>query len=465
MAFAIDMASGQRRQQQQLALTASTSFRMILSPTALELKSPALRIVEEATTQQVLEYAASVGSIEASSVASVEIVFQREEFLPDVLATHISFFALATYRTEAADEVISKSERQSNLNTLTTEAFSTAARRSLFLQRIGEGVEAARKDSTSPATTEQLQILDSLVVASVLPFTASQPSEASSNGKLLSTLDIVLICISVTILIGILWMLFEHFKDRGYIENQRQQVLNSPRNCLYSIPRAYFEEGFNADEESAATKSLSATQSRQETYDSRSIMEPKDIFIEASPSTPSTIAGSMITFEESPPYSVGSSLELNSTAAIVGGVRPSYAVPAPRNLLPPFSGDSDEDSEDDIQSFETNWFRKATSIVDNLTKDARTGGDGDDVDETMCDSDDDDEDDVFHIDVAKAESVAPSPRSQSHSVSEWMRNIQVSPSDSRSSPSSTGTPISRSASLLDVASLDQRSFDLSMANE
>jgi len=462
MAFAIDMASGQRRQQ-QLALTASTSFRMILSPTALELKSPALQIVEEATTQQVLEYAESVG---IDAVASVEIVFQKEEFLPDVLATHISFFALATYRTEAADEVLSKSERQSNLNTLTTEAFSTAARRSLFLQRIGEGVETVRKESTSQsATTEQLQILDGLVVASVLPFTASQPSEARSSGKLLSTLDIVLICISVTILIGILWMLFEHFKDRGYIENQRQQVLNSPRNYLYSIPRAYFEEGFNADEESTATKSLSATHSRQETYDSRSIMEPKDIFIEASPSTPSTIAGSMITFEESPPYSVGSSLELNSTAAIVGGVRPSFAVPAPRNLLPPFSVDSDEDSEDDIQSFETNWFRKATSIVDNLTKNSKTGGDGDDVDETMCDGDDDDEDDVFHIDVAKAESVAPSPRSQSHSVTEWMRTIQVSPSDSRSSPSSTGTPISRSASLLDVASLGQRSFDLSMANE
>jgi len=433
MALATAVQAGQeKRQLQQLALTASTPFRMILSPTALALKSSSLKIVKEATSQQILEQSTSTvgnnGEDQKATVASIEIVFQTEKFVPDVLATHISFFVLATYRTEVLDETTSKIERQANLNNLIEQAFSTADRRAFFLQRIRIGVEEAdSNDSVFTSTAEQLQILDSLVVVSVLPFTASPPPVVDTGSdRLLSTIDIVLIVISGLILIGILWMLCEHFKDRGYIENQRQQVLNSPSSNLFSIPRAYFEEGFNIDEESEiANESLSATadSSRHTTYDNRPILEPKDMVIEPSPSTPSTIVDSMITFEESSPYSVS-----DSTAAIFGGMREPLPLPVPRNLLPPTSDDSDDD--DGLTEFGNNWFRREVSAV-SMTRKNSEKEDGAGVGFVGI-SGTNSEDDVFFV------ASTASPRSKDYSISDWMQTIQVNPSGSSAGSSVAG---------------------------
>jgi len=491
---------------QQLALTASAPFRMILSPTALKLKSEALKIVKEATTQQVLEYSSSLLPLSSSpaadakgesttgtaaaSVASIEIVFQKEEFLPDVLATHISFFALATYRALEPDETISKVERQKNLNALLEQAFSTTDRRGRFLQRIrGRIANSSNSNDTNQAvTTEQLQILESLVVVSVLPFTAAPaPVEIDDRDRLLSTLDIILITISATILVGILWMLWEHYKDRGYIENQRQQVLNSPGPSLFSIPRAYFEEGFNVDDEESAianeSLSASAATSRFSTYDERPILDMKDVVIEPSPSTPSTIADSMITYSEesSPPFSVS-----DSTSAIFGsGMRSHFPLPEPRNLLPPRQSDEDEDDMmSGVTDFENNWFRKESSSVSRRPTRKGIYRSKDDEDELSVPGDDDDnnssDDDVFF--VAKDSSTqSPSRRSLEYSISEWMSSIQVTPSD-RSAAASVFTEGSHSfslenrrgddsarshtiASLLEISTtLEQRSLEHSMAS-
>ena len=423
---------------QPLALTASTPFRMILSPTSLELKSAALELIKEAATEHVLEFSSSaslpvgqnyeIETTTAPTLASIEIVFQSEEFLSAMLATRISFFALATYRAAEPEEVSTRAERQSNLNTILMQAFSTTDRRAMFLERIRRHISDSKNETANQATiTEQLQILESLVVASVLPFTEAESASIAGDdrAKLPSKVDIILMAISGTILVGMLWMLWELYKDHAFTVTQSRRVWNARGPSRFAIPRAYFEEGFHVDDDESGLKSesLSASldKSRISAYDCSPILELQNISMESSPSTPSTIASSMIVYseeDEAPNFSMTVS---DATAAVfASGMRPQHSPTEPRNLLPPYQSD---DEEELVSDFGDNWFRKRAFFLphrktrDNVAQDCKNG-------ESTGGDDNSSDDDVFFV-ARESSNHSPSHGSLEYSVSEWMSTIQV----------------------------------------
>lgn len=465
---------------------------MILSPTSLELKSAALALIKDAATEHVLEYSSSASSpvgqnyeIEATTaptLASIEIVFQSKEFIPTMLATRISFFALATYRSSEPEEVDTKAERQNNLNTILMQAFSTTDRRTMFLKRIRQHISDSKSETTNQtAIAEQLQILESLVVASVLPFTEAESASIAGDdrAKLTSTVDIILIAISGTILIGILCMLWELYKDQAFIENQSRRVWNSRGPSLFAIPRAYFEEGYHVGDEESGPKSesLSASldKSRLSAYDCSPILELQNMVLEPSPSTPSTIASSMIVYseeEEVPTFSMS-----ESTASVFGtGMRSQRSLPGPRNLLPPCQSD---DEEELVSDFGDNWFRRRAFFLPHQNTRNDVAQDGKDGESTGGD-DNSSDDDVFFV-ARESSNHSPSHCSLEYSVAEWMSTIQVTVPENSTANSvvsagsesllqEDGRPdagYARSytvASLLDLSSLEKKSANHAAAS-
>ena len=418
---------------QQLALTASTQFRMILSPTSLELKSAALKVLKEAAVDHVFKYSLSqAGTNNATEIttvklASIEIVFRNEEFLSDARATKVSFFALATYRASEPDEMVTRAERQAMLNSLLKQAFSTTDQFALFLQRIRELVSDEDSETYREASPEQLQILEGLMTVSVLPSIAVPSSiKSDSRANFLSTLDIILLVVCAIILVGMLWILWENCKNLGYNGNRRWQVHTSREPNLFAIPRAYFEEGFSVrDEESEFDNeylSASVDRSRFSAYDCSPILELHEMIIEPSLSTPSTIASSMIMYSEeesSPQLS-----ESDWTGAVIGKC-PPRTTREPCNLLPLYQSDEDKEV---VSDFANNWFRQDASsfLPRRAAPRVDLSQDGKHEESAKEDDNSSSDDDVFF--VARMPSHHSSSRwSLEYSISEWMSTIQVTP--------------------------------------
>ncbi len=392
--FLVATGNGSSAQKEsKVSLTVSSSYHMILSPIFLELKPKALRVVEEATAEHLRESMSSE-QVQSQPIAAIDIVIQRSEFLPELLATRIQFFLLATVEYAVSEETSVGDDSkmvEADLNRTIEQAFDTDSKRERYLAIIRAKTAALVGSDT--AISSQLQALDTVLVASVLIEAAPPPeveianssnANTKANTKKLSTLDITLIVVSAAILIAIVVLIIQQNWDRAYIENQRLQVLNSR---TLSFPHGHNEDESNFDDETLVSQNANNISTESRVGPNGSL-----VYLSDWPSM-STVSESMVPDFS---FSAADSTELHSTAASAGAPDLAYVseqrAPAVHpaaigrrvlhvntRLAPPFSIAEEKDDFTNSsegtslsESFESNWFRKS-SLSRNVRK--STGND------------------------------------------------------------------------------------------
>ena len=350
-----------------LALTASSPFRMILRPTASELDFEALEIVEEAIASTLFIMQDEKEYIDTEAVIQQVEFVQLENEHP---ATRIRFFVLAT--TLARNET-PRTELNANLKHIFADSI---AGKSQFLTIL--------RGSDHP----MLQKVADMAVAPILP--AASDENKSGSSRKLSTLDIILIAVSAAIFIGILYMIIQHHRDRGYIENQRVLAFSTPP------PRRQDSDRHNSKASNDNKDKKNATNSEDQ---------------QDAPSTPSTTNSVDLEFNVAPetPDRVRITPVSNMT---------------PEALLTASSVDGSS-VQTLSETFDSKWFQSVSVKKDDRNDDqASSSGES--------------SEDVFHVDV-EASSMCPDDKSKTSStasaaaISEWMRSIQVISSDTKTS--------------------------------
>jgi len=348
---------------------------------------------------------------EDNEYIDTEAVIQQVEFLElenEHPATRIRFFVLAT--TLARDET-PRTELNAKLKQIFTDS---VVGKSQFL--------AILRGSDHPL----LQQVADMAVAPILP--ASSNDDKKGSSRKLSTLDIILIAVSAAIFIGILYMIIQHHRARGYIENQRVIAFSSPP------PRRQDSERRISKSSTDNKDRKNADNSEEEQY---------------APSTPSTTNSVDLEFNVAPetPDRVRMAPVSNMT---------------PEALLTASSVDGSS-VQTLSETFESKWFQSSKKYANRIDDQASTRSSSGESSE-----------DVFHVDV-EASSVHPDDKSKTSStasavaISEWMKSIQVIPSDTKTSemtPEHTSTDSSSMEhSSLEVSSLPgPQSLEKSLAS-
>jgi hypothetical protein len=371
------------QQTSDLSLIASSPFRMILQPTTSALGSEALQWIETSVPALLL-----AEQPPEQPYTDMEMVVQQVEFLEPQNATRLRFFVLATASGQEATSGTTAS--QSALNQHITETFASSEIPS-FVRASGIPV------------LEDVQVV---AVQEIVPSNPSTPSSPSSP-KNLSTLDIVLIAVSGAIFIGIAYMVIQHIKDRGYIENQRLIALNStPIATAPTIP----------------------TVGSRESGDAPGKDQEQGTGAESAPSTPSTV--NSVT-----------DVELNEIAEAPETPERhprSYRLTAVATEMP---SKNDEASDlgkvaaESIESADPVQFDKNFFVEERSKSTVKTVKEMNPAETASSDS----SEDVFHIDVDAlcGDDTRSKASSQSSAISEWMRTIRVVPTSSGKTGSGT----------------------------
>ena len=200
----------------RLALVASSPFRMILRPTPDALDFAAIQVVEDSIASTLYLFQ------EGNNYIDVEVVVQQVELVQlndedtALPSTRLRFFCLVTILAEISGAGVARStEQRSNLDALIQEAFNDSS-----------GGKSRFQDFLQSSKDPMVQDISDVVVAPILP--ASTSTIVKKSAKKLSILDIILIAVSASIFVGILYMIIQHHSDRGYIENQRIRTFNAP---------------------------------------------------------------------------------------------------------------------------------------------------------------------------------------------------------------------------------------------
>jgi hypothetical protein len=235
----------------RLSLAASNPFRMFLSPTLFELDFVALSIVEEAMAKAILVSTDSLVdiTINVNQMVLLSTTDLNKDELVEGAATALGsegeattvmkFFAVGTFLLKAPSN-----------STGTNLAGSLAQ-----VSALDDVIERTFRQENSAAFVELLRnsgdpLLDRIQDVAVIKTSSDTPlpgdnptnsattgaDEPKDGGPPLTTLDIILISVSVSIFLGIVYMIFQHHKDRGYIESQRHQTLNSYRRNNETSP-------------------------------------------------------------------------------------------------------------------------------------------------------------------------------------------------------------------------------------
>lgn len=187
-------------------LIPSAPFRMSLSPILREIDHSSRRNLAEATVN-------TLRLNPDKDFQELEVGLQRAHHVsPDNGTTNqspylqVRFFVLGSTRVNDTDDAL-----RTRLNKFIESSFQTHD--AYFLAFLSRDV-----------------ILGEATNVQVSPYATDQPPATPNRRKQpLSFLDVALIIICGLILCGIIYMVVQHHKDRGYIESQRLRVLNLPR--------------------------------------------------------------------------------------------------------------------------------------------------------------------------------------------------------------------------------------------
>jgi hypothetical protein len=464
-----------------LALTASSPFQMWLHPTPRSLDYKALQVLEAAIV------ATLATEQDNKSFLDLEAVLQQVQLVPPrdsgAASTTLQFFVLATIDSAPEEE---ETDKRLELNELIQSVFVDSV---IGLHQLVETLQ----DGASVSLL--LSNVTDVWVAPVPTVSAASDSTSSStllSKKTLTTLDISLIVMSGLIFCGILYMIIQHHKDRGFIENERMRAFSQP------VP------------------SYSSPPSVAGSHDTI-LMSPKmlttghfgldNLFIHhngshLSPSTPSTSVSNDYGLSNTAPTTPTRSVTPGSASLATGRLSSMFPSILPPSLLVVVNEDDDEEDEEPeemtsttsqslAETFDSNVFadgswssdlskkKKEKSVVmiveqrddhdASAIEDDLHGNDGHhyyDKDMESANEEDDDDDtdssvDLFRIDVEAATSaVVPDDKSSvASAVSEWMKSIQVISSDTKTSEMTQSTMEHSSMDRSEQSSLGVESLD------
>ena len=456
---------------QDFELVASSQFEMILGPVQHQLGEVDIQVLEDAMGAVLLAMVS-----QDDDFMDIEVVVQKVHFPVaytneegEALADHsqIQFFVLAT---TAADTGTSRTI----LNEMLQESvFDTKEGNDFFFDFLG----ASGRLVYAYASSVEVNPITS--PPSENDTTPDETSDNSSNRhRRLSTLDLVLISISGLIFIGIVYMIWQHHKDRGYIENQRMLAANQRIRDTYTN---------DEDEEDSTPKSI-------QIFSKLSKADDNGSHEDEAPSTPSTIhsndAQTTTTTPNprilSPPVVVRPSYHqqqqqlqamtpeaLLSASSMDGASVHSITESLDGNIwFGTTSRTSHHHHDEGEGSFSTGSFgallqeASSTGAVGNtssydegLDSEENEGSDGDD--------------DVFYVDVENSSSTRHQAQRSSNkaAISDWMKTIRVvsSPAKTSEMTQSSHETFESSPSLAlttpeDGTALEHRSLEGSMAS-
>jgi hypothetical protein len=371
---------------QEPQLIASAPYRMILRPTSQGLNYASLQALEEAASSTIL-----LG--QDGTFLDIEVAVQQVDYIPpgndtssDDPSTRIRFFVLGSTRIFNNTDETTLRDQLNELVEVSFEDFDT-----MFLQLL----------SSDPILGEALSVTVTPILALPGPGIKSEEDKRQT----LSLLDIVLVIISGLILLGIVYMVVQHHKDRGFIENERQRVLNQ---------RIYNNGDILVAAEQGATSPIASGQ---------------DDGDDETPSTPSTTYS--VVKVNVKPASPDRSVHITTT---------TISAMDPDVLLKQESSGPIFLSEN-LEKFEkSKWFHPAHTKPRVLRKFVRQpvsviaeGDEGDDGDESSDGVYEDDSsessEDVFHLECSatssSADDTTKSVASAASAVTEWMQTIRV----------------------------------------
>jgi uncharacterized protein with PQ loop repeat len=422
----------------RLALVASSPFRMILRPTPVALDFAAVAVVEDSISSTLLLFQDGKNYIDVEVVVQqVELVQLESDTDTALSSTRLRFFCLVTVLAEYSSEssgVAWSTDQRSNLDALIQEAFNDSSGGKRKFQELLQ----SSQDLT-------VQDISDVVVAPILP--ASTSTTGTKSAKKLSIWEIILIATCLSIFVGILYMIIQHHRDRGYIENQRIRTFNAPVH-------------YHTDDNSKRRLMVSEIPSDSNkgyTNTNGSITEETR---DQAPSTPSTT------------NSVD--MEFNVNSETPDRIRITTISAMTQDALVSASSVDGSTVQTLSETFESKWFNPKvdTSSLDAIDLSSSSGISNSSSSGISSSS----SEDVFLVGVNVTASRSDNSSGQDDqskastvsAVSEWLKTICVVPSDTKTSVmthsslghSSAGTHTQPPLTM----SLEQRSLEQSLAS-
>jgi hypothetical protein len=357
----------------------------------------------------------------------MEMVAQEVEFLESRNTTRLRFFVLATMAVDT-DAATGSANPQSALNQHISDTFESNEIPGYF-------------QASGIPVLETIQVV---AVQEIVPATPPSPAPQAGSKKL-STLDIVLIAVSGAIFIGIGYMIVQHVKDRGYIENQRLIALNA-------VPVM------------SAQANPANDPSEPEGETGKGQLEGTDT--EQAPSTPSTVNSvtdvELNEIAEAPETPERSQRPIRLTNVSTSPLEPEATTDTQSGFHA--LTDSTQQRADLSGSAIPVRFDK-NCFSEELSKDGVKTVKEMNPAETAS-SESENSEDVFHIDIDAlcADDARSKASSQSSAISEWMKTIRVVPTTSAKTERTQSTSESQDKSSQEESSepsLDHSYLELS----
>ena len=293
--------------EQPLSLLTSSSFELLLSPVRQKLDTPAVAEVKQAIETLLFSTTRS-DPVGGTVIYDLDTIVQQVQWLEnglslgddDVPTSSIKFTVLLTYFQESET-----APTRFSLDSSIIQAFSRPSTKIAF-QTLLSAAESSLVSGVSNTRISQVFNFVNDDEPTPAPTTDESEISTSSTSTQLSVLDIVLIVASVSIFLGILYMIYQNHKDRMLLlEERRNHVMqhsgtktdqantSSPRgrNCMASIEaiedtssrpfgvEGNIEEGYRFEEGVGdvddADESLHSTlQSKQQEAEERDLESP-----------------------------------------------------------------------------------------------------------------------------------------------------------------------------------------------
>lgn len=385
----------------------SSPFTLILRPTFQNLDLEAILMVQDAISATLhravgrnVTYSPSFGSLQAivqqvhwlagkvyNSSFDAGASFPETTFQFTVVAHFVTMYSSLPSLSEL-DSFI--------LTTLASQLYQTKFQKLLVAAKNPLLKDAVPVDvTTSSPTTDP----------------SSKPG-AATESRLVSNVDILLLAISGCILFGVVYMIYRHHFDQGYIETERMRYFSRPAPTASSYSSTALQ--FHGCHSSAAVDYVVNNQKQVVAPQTPSTADKQD-----DPVTPSTADIALDSPEHNfrPPTPVNTpSPDMSNHHRITPKVDSTEPDSNPSKTIP--------------EVFASTWFKsQEAQYVDAEAEGYHVSSDSDELD---------DDNDIFQMDVAQMSPLSqdssqpPRPTAKKTLLSEWMKGIRVVSSDKTS---------------------------------
>lgn len=238
--FWLRVCEGQESNDAEERFISSSPHRMLLRPVRSEMNKKSLRSLEDAIVSTLILHQLKEDNHDffGNEVAIQEIAHIKASATENETSalTRVQFFVIGSTLLNHTEDQLQK-----QLGDLLESTFTSVASVQHFLFLISSDA-----------------ILGEVSNVSVWPLISNSSDTLDRNEpnthpiQPFSLLDILLMCFSGLILLGILYMVVQHHTDRRYIENERQTLFNRRQNDHSESPR-HERSSINTISDSAGT--------------------------------------------------------------------------------------------------------------------------------------------------------------------------------------------------------------------